>query len=875
MYRMLSSGLGGVYGKWGTVPQLSILRGRNRVPNFKYLHKIFEEVANNHPTKTALLFEENGTLRKYTYLELDALTNSLSKVIRQTILDNNLQRNDDGDFIVAVSMCPSDYLVIALLSIWKAGASYLPLDPTFPKARVEHIVREAKPAVVIFDEDQGFFVNTFKLSRNTFFGAANAFSKTPLSKDEALKHLNSDLAIVLYTSGSTGVPKGVRIPHAMIFNRLQWQFKTFPYDSTETTCVFKTALTFVDSVSELWGPLLNGLEVLVVPKKVTQNPEQLVSLLEKYKVKRLVLVPSLLQSLLMYFQLHKGKRFLRHLKTWVCSGETLVTTLVKDFYAYFSVEEHKLCNFYGSTEIMGDVTYHVIRDPEKLNTEDKIPIGLPIDNTIIYLLDSDFRPVRAGETGELFVAGLNLAVGYVNGRDPDRFLENPLAVDPAYMKLYRTGDFGRLVKGSIVYEGRTDSQIKIRGYRVDLSEIEKIVNAVDGIDKAVVLCYKPGEINQAVVAFVTTKTQMNEHEIEIVLKKTLPSYMVPQVLLIDVIPLLVNGKTDRQALLKYYETSDGNNNETLNYQVEIDYQGVSERQTEAAKILFETVASVLNKSARGAININANFYEIGGNSLNSIYTITCLYERGYHISIGDFIAAVDLGEILDRMSPRKEEELMTMAQPPCYIAELLQDHHKKDVIEMITSSFFEKADLEQWIVTELAPSVYSELLDKLWGALVDKRLSFIVKTETGKSVGTALCFDARDEPEVEINSRLMVVFEFLENVEKPVLDTELPREKGKILHSFMMGTNSSLSPKENVAVIQFMEEEIIRLAKMRNFAGIFTTNTNPLTQQLATNIYGYKMFGDHQVNEFVASDNTKPFGLAPDSQRALVQWKPI
>lgn len=189
---------------------------------------------------------------------------------------------------------------------------------------------------------------------------------------------------------------------------------------------------------------------------------------------------------------------------------------------------------------------------------------MPVDNTIIYLLDSGFRPVKVGEVGELFVSGSNLASGYVNRRDPEKFIENPLAVDPAFARLYRTGDFARIEKGVLVYEGRTDSQIKIRGYRVDLSEIEKAVQGIDGVDKGVVLCYKPGELNQAIVAFVTTVASLNEYEVETALKSKVAAYMVPQVILIDAIPLLVNGKTDRQALLKYYENNSTNNNGTSN-----------------------------------------------------------------------------------------------------------------------------------------------------------------------------------------------------------------------------------------------------------------------------------------------------------------------
>lgn len=196
---------------------------------------------------------------------------------------------------------------------------------------------------------------------------------------------------MLYTSGSTGIPKGwndsnnnqrvnscfigVRIPHKVILNRLQWQFKAFPYGNSEKVCVFKTALTFVDSVSEIWGPLVNGLSVLVVPKRVTLDPEKLIQTLDGYGIQRLVLVPSLLRSILMCLELKKNTSLLKCLRLWVCSGETLTTSLAADFFKYFPQEDYRLCNFYGSTEIMGDVTFYVISNTQQLNNRLTAPIG--------------------------------------------------------------------------------------------------------------------------------------------------------------------------------------------------------------------------------------------------------------------------------------------------------------------------------------------------------------------------------------------------------------------------------------------------------------------------------------------------------------------
>lgn len=259
---------------------------------------------------------------------------------------------------------------------------------------------------------------------------------------------------------------------------------------------------------------------------------------------------------------------------------------------------------------MGDVTYFVCESKKQLDAIDRVPIGQVLDNTAIYLLDSDLRPVHNEEIGELYVSGANLASGYVNGRDPDRFIENPLAVDPLYSKIYKTGDYASLHKGMIYYEGRTDSQIKIRGHRVDLAEVEKNLGSLEYVEKGVVLCYHAGEIDQALVAFCVINSNGNSNkyiqktgiQIENDLKLKLASYMVPQVVVLqNNVPLLVNGKVDRQSLLKMYENT--NNNEDTEIEFEMDFNGISsDDDMVKAKILFETVALSIGRSIRSKLS---------------------------------------------------------------------------------------------------------------------------------------------------------------------------------------------------------------------------------------------------------------------------------
>lgn len=180
------------------------------------------------------------------------------------------------------------------------------------------------------------------------------------------------------------------------------------------------------------------MAILVIPKEITKDPERLVDALEKFKIERLVLVPTLLRAILMYLDLQNEPNLLFNLKIWVCSGEILSTVLAESFFDYFKEGTHVLCNFYGSTEIMGDVTYFICESKAQMKSFDKVPIGFPVDNTAIYILDNDLSPVKAGDTGEMFVSGSNLANGYVNGRDPQRFIENPLATGTSKLSTKNT-----------------------------------------------------------------------------------------------------------------------------------------------------------------------------------------------------------------------------------------------------------------------------------------------------------------------------------------------------------------------------------------------------------------------------------------------------
>ncbi|XP_026808972.1 uncharacterized protein LOC113551127 [Rhopalosiphum maidis] len=876
----------------------SILQGPSvPINNDIQLHRLFERNEKVYPEHMAVMHGELGQPSvRLNFTELNAISNQLAR----GIIARAGPKNNDDDFVVAVQLPPGDGLIATLLAIWKAGAAYLPFDVAAPRHRIQHVIDEAKPCLVITCTPEAeVYGNKSHIvySLKQLKSQSITLSASNLEDRETLVGYVDGRrpATIIYTSGSTGTPKGVRLPHCVIFNRLNWQWNRFPYSDTEHMCVFKTSLTFVDSVAEIWAPLLHDAPrcLMVIPKAITKDPERLINILHENKIERLVLVPSLLRAILLYLGISNNNEqqssmtnqndergILSSLKLWVCSGEPLPVSLAKQFLDTFS--GHTLCNFYGSTEIMADVSYYAIKSFKDLCFGDKIPIGIPVDNTTLYLLNNKGQIVEPGCLGELYVAGANLASGYVNNRDPHRFVKNchPYDQGLGMERMYQTGDYGKVVNGVLLYEGRTDSQIKVRGHRVDLNEVETAIHQLQdsGIDKLTVQCYKPGETEQALLAFVVfdSNTKMTATDVEDRLKNTLPEYALPQVVSIESMPYLVNGKIDRQTLLRQYSEISVSD---ICKESKIDYTDVDASQMETAKYLFETVSSVLGSSLRSHISPAANFFALGGNSLNAIYTISKLADLGYFIAVSDFITAPKFGIVINKMrfsGKRKaccnDEEWLSDK----YTRQMLEPKHKNDVIKIIAGSFYEKADLESWIVSKVPYSEYTEVLELLWEPLLEKNLSFVVQSkESNKLIGAALNFDALDEPDIEFNGRLTMIFEFLEFLEGPIRRDHLPKTKGSILHSFMMGTDKNLDAPTNVEVITYMEQEVLRLGKTNGFEGIFTTNTNPLTQQLGANVFGYKILHDYQINNYVTPDGNKIFGEAPDDQRAICCWKVI
>ncbi|WP_407977308.1 amino acid adenylation domain-containing protein [Brucella pseudogrignonensis] len=458
-----------------------------------------------------------------------------------------LRENGVGD-IVAVALPRSARLSIALLAVIEAGAAFLPLDLDYPADRLSFMLEDAEPRMVIADASSSHLIEN---RPHILFDrlADPSLEVRDLSGDHSLGP--DSPAYVLYTSGTTGRPKGVIVSHAAIVNRLLWMQHQYPIDSNDVI-LQKTPCGFDVSVWEFFWSYITGAQLVMAPPSAHRDPTALISLIDDHKVTVLHFVPSMLAIFLATIQ--EQNAACPTLRQVFCSGEALARSLARDFTALLDAELH---NLYGPTEAAIDVTYSPAC-AEQIAGGGSVPIGLPVWNTRLHILDHLLRPVPVGVPGELYLGGVQLGQGYLGRPEltATRFVAD-IAVPGA--RMYRTGDIARwLANGQVEYLGRTDHQIKIRGQRVELGEIEAQIEALPGVKQAVVHAVArgvstgfEGADERQLFAYIVSKpgaVPAVETFAEL-LKAVLPAHMVPVAFMVlEALPLSPNGKRDRKAL---------------------------------------------------------------------------------------------------------------------------------------------------------------------------------------------------------------------------------------------------------------------------------------------------------------------------------------
>jgi amino acid adenylation domain len=449
-------------------------------PRDTTIHTLFEARAGASPEALALI----GGQERLSYGELNRRANRLAHHLRA--------RGVGPETLVGVCLERSPGLVVVLLAVLKAGGAYLPLDPAYPPARLAFMLEDAAVPVLVTSQTLSSVLPETGAALVFLDGDGEAIAREP--DDDPDSSAGADrLAYVIYTSGSTGQPKGVMIEHGALSNHMLWMQESFPL-SPEDRVLQRTPFSFDASVWEFWAPLLAGAQLVVAPPERLQDGPYLADNTAQHGITTLQLVPSLLRLLLE----EPGVRQCRSLKRVFCGGEGLPTELAQRFSALLDA---LLINLYGPTEASIDATtwlcdgrsYRVI-----------VPIGRPIANTRVHILDRSGELVPIGVPGELSIGGDGLARGYLNRPEltAERFLPDPFSPEPG-ARLYRTGDLARwLVDGTIEFLGRVDQQVKLRGFRVELGEVEAVLAQHPGVRETVVLAREDVPGDKRLVAYV-------------------------------------------------------------------------------------------------------------------------------------------------------------------------------------------------------------------------------------------------------------------------------------------------------------------------------------------------------------------------------------
>ena len=448
-------------------------------PRDSCLHHLVEQQVELRPAAIAATFAGQAL----TYAELNRRANQLAHYL--------MSQQVGPETLVAISLERSLELVTALLGILKAGAAYLPIDPGYPSQRTAYLLQDSQPAFVITDEKSAPNVGSFQGERlllNEVWPLGDLPGENP-----NVPLTSSGLAYVIYTSGSSGTPKGVMIEHRSVCNHLCWMQKQFPL-TVEDRMPQKYPYCFDASVLEIFGPLIAGATLVVTPPEPHLDVEYFLKLLAEEQVTAIDLVPSLLEVLLSsdgFLDCHALRRV-------TCGGETLSVPLRNKFLAMSKAE---LNNVYGPTEATIGATFMTCVPGEHINV---VPIGRPVGNTQIYILDSDGNPTPIGVPGELHIGGAGLARGYLNRPEltEEKFISDPFSA-VAGARLYKTGDRGRYLEdGSIEYLGRLDDQVKLRGFRIELGEIEKTLSLAPSVQACAVSALEDETNGTRLIAYI-------------------------------------------------------------------------------------------------------------------------------------------------------------------------------------------------------------------------------------------------------------------------------------------------------------------------------------------------------------------------------------
>jgi len=569
-------------------------------PREQTIQRVFEEQVEKNPDNIAVVFED----QRLTYQELNNKTNQLARVLRNKGVKANR--------LVGIMVERSFEMIIGIIGILKAGGAYLPIAPDYPEERISYMLEDSGTRILL---TQSRFLN-----RVPFKGHVIDLDDVSLyCGDESnlpLENNSHDLAYVIYTSGSTGKPKGVMIEHHSVINRINWMQDYYRLEPKDVI-MQKTPFTFDVSVWEILWWFFIGARVCMLRPGGEKEPEEIVRSIEKNKVTTMHFVPSMLAVFLTYMENQININKLESLEQVFASGEALNPEHANKFNTLLKGQPVKLINLYGPTEATVDVSYFDCSTGKELEI---VPIGKPIDNIKLFIVNRNNKLQPIGVAGELCIAGEGLARGYLNKPEltAEKFVKNPFFPGE---RMYRTGDLARwLPDGNIEFLGRIDHQVKIRGFRIELGEIETQLLKYPSIKESVVVAKEGKDSDKYLCAYIVAEREVTISELRDHLSRELPDYMIPSYFVqLEKMPLSSNGKADRKALPE----------PNSNMNTGIEYVAPRNEREELLTNIWQEVLKVEK------VGVKDNFFSLGGDSIKAIQVMSRLSQCGLNLEMRD------------------------------------------------------------------------------------------------------------------------------------------------------------------------------------------------------------------------------------------------
>jgi amino acid adenylation domain-containing protein/non-ribosomal peptide synthase protein (TIGR01720 family) len=632
-------------------------------PHTATIASLFEQQVFRHGERIAVTDDE----RLLSYHELNARANMLARRLRD-------EAGVTRDSLVAILLDRSADMLVAMLAVLKAGGAYVPIDPAYPEERIQYILGDSKPKAVLTQ------TSCLHLTNNSGGMVIDLHDPSIFTGDDSdLDAVNEpqDLAYIIYTSGTTGQPKGVMITHRNVVRLITNNRLTFDFDEHDVWTMFHS-YCFDFSVWEMYGALLYGGQVVVVPRHTAQNPQAFAELLRREKVTVLNQTPTAFYALIQEELRGQGKGLA--VRYVIFGGEALNPVMLRPYRELYPAT--KLINMYGITETTVHVTYKVITNHEIAANVSNI--GVPIPTLTCYIFDSRQRLVPIGVNGELYVGGDGVARGYLNREEltKERFVPNPYKPDE---RLYRTGDLvRRMANGEMEYLGRIDHQVKIRGHRIELGEIETVLLRHQKVKETTVVARDQTNGSKALCAYIVAEERLTLAGLREFAKESLPDYMIPAYFVqLDQMPLTSNGKINRLALPE----------PDMSFALGSSYIAP---ESIREQLLADIWQGVLGASL---ISLSENFFALGGDSIKAIQVAARLGASGLKLEIKDLFQYPTIQELAPRLTavtrsidqgPVSGEAALTAIQHWFFQQRFTDAHHWNQSVMLHTAERFEE-----------------------------------------------------------------------------------------------------------------------------------------------------------------------------------------